>query len=153
MSGLANGLTHGKRQGQSSVRRKGNPHSGRRIRNDFEVRWWQVREWLEETIFPKMEPWRRDTMMRPRIRSEPRCHLHYSCSCGNTGSLTHCASPGIESASQGSRDTAHPIAPKWELHLHPSLNSSHQTSEKEHVCQSPPNVSTLSHPFPMSFLL
>ena len=41
-----------------------------------------------------------------------------SCSCGNTGSLTLCAGPGIEPVSWGSRDTADPRAPQWEL---PSL--------------------------------
>ena len=31
------------------------------------------------------------------------------------GSLTHCAGPGIELASQGSRDTTNPVVPQGEL--------------------------------------
>ena len=43
-------------------------------------------------------------------------HSYELCwSCGNAGSLTHCAGPGIEPSSQCSRDTANPIAPQEEL--------------------------------------
>ena len=41
------------------------------------------------------------------------CHLGHSYS--NTGSLTHCAGPGIEPTSQCSQDTTDPIAPQQEL--------------------------------------
>ena len=45
------------------------------------------------------------------------CHLSHSCS--NTGSLTHCAGPGIEPATQCSQDATDPIVPQWELpHSH-----------------------------------
>ena len=37
------------------------------------------------------------------------------CSCSNVGSLTPCARPGIESASQHSHDAMDPIEPRWEL--------------------------------------
>ena len=33
----------------------------------------------------------------------------------NTGSLTHCAGPGIEPSSQRFQDVADPIVPRWEL--------------------------------------
>ena len=36
-------------------------------------------------------------------------------SCGNVGSLTHCARVGIEQASQCSQDAAHPVVPQQEL--------------------------------------
>ena len=49
-----------------------------------------------------------------------RCDLCHSC--GNAGSLIHCAGLGrIEPASQRSRDAADPVAPQWEL-LGSSLN-------------------------------
>ena len=35
--------------------------------------------------------------------------------CGNARSLTHCARPGIEPASQGSQDATDPIAPQQEI--------------------------------------
>ena len=38
--------------------------------------------------------------------------LSHSCNCGNAGSLTHCAGPGIESVFQWSQDT---VVPQWEL--------------------------------------
>lgn len=38
-----------------------------------------------------------------------------SCSFHNSGPLTHCALPGIESASWGSREAADPVAPQWTL--------------------------------------
>ena len=34
---------------------------------------------------------------------------------GNNGSLTHCAGPGIQPASQHSQDTTSLIVPQWEL--------------------------------------
>ena len=41
--------------------------------------------------------------------------LELSHSCGNTGSLTRCARPGVEPMFQGSQDAAHPIVSQWEL--------------------------------------
>ena len=41
-------------------------------------------------------------------------------SCINSGSLTHCAGPGIEPSSQCSRDTTNPIVPQRELLNGPS---------------------------------
>ena len=41
------------------------------------------------------------------------CDPRYSC--GNRGSLTHCAELGIEPATQCTRDVANPIAPQQEL--------------------------------------
>ena len=35
--------------------------------------------------------------------------------CSNTGSLTHCAGPGIQHASQGSQDATDPLVPQREL--------------------------------------
>ena len=47
--------------------------------------------------------------------------LSFSCglspSCGNMRSLTHCAGPGIEPASQHSQDVANPAAPQHRLQL------------------------------------
>ena len=43
-------------------------------------------------------------------RSHDLCH-----SCASPGSLTHCAGPGMEPASQGSQDTTDPVAPQREL--------------------------------------
>ena len=43
------------------------------------------------------------------------CHLH--CSCGNTGSLTHCARPGMEPASWCCRDAADPVVLQSELQM------------------------------------
>ena len=42
--------------------------------------------------------------------SDPNCNFSLSHSCGNAGSLTHCAGPGSEPASQGSQDAASPVA-------------------------------------------
>ena len=47
--------------------------------------------------------------------SDPSHSCDLSCSSSSAGSLTHCAGLGIEPASQGSQDTANPIAPQWEL--------------------------------------
>ena len=49
----------------------------------------------------------------PGQRSDPSCNLNISC--GNTGSLTHCARPGIEPVSQCSQDAGHPAASQREL--------------------------------------
>ena len=43
----------------------------------------------------------------------PGCDLCHSC--GNAGSLTHCARPGIEPASQRSQDITNPSAPQREV--------------------------------------
>ena len=42
-------------------------------------------------------------------------NLDLSHSCGNARSLTHCAGPGIKSASQHSQDTTDPVVPQQEL--------------------------------------
>ena len=47
--------------------------------------------------------------------SDPSCGLDLSCSRGHTGSLTHCARPGIESVPQPCQDTDDPVAPQREL--------------------------------------
>ena len=49
------------------------------------------------------------------------CDLSHSC--GNARTLTHCARPGIEPASQCSQDTADSIAPHWELLMLPTTIS------------------------------
>ena len=41
------------------------------------------------------------------------CDLSHSC--GNAGSLTHCAGPGIKPASQRSQDATDPVVPQQEL--------------------------------------
>ena len=51
----------------------------------------------------------------PGQGSHLSCSWTLSCSWGNAGSLTHYAGPGIEPASQCSRDTTNPIGPQWEL--------------------------------------
>ena len=43
------------------------------------------------------------------------CDLHHSC--GNAGSLTHCARPGIDPVSQHSRAAADPVMPQQELQI------------------------------------
>ena len=52
----------------------------------------------------------------PGQGSDPSSSFDLSCSCDNTGSLTHCPGPGIEPGSQCSQDATNPIAPQWELH-------------------------------------
>ena len=47
--------------------------------------------------------------------SDLSCSCHLSPSCGNARSLTHCARPGIERASQCSQDGTDPIVPQREL--------------------------------------
>ena len=39
----------------------------------------------------------------------------------DTWSLTDCAKPGIEHATQSSRDAANTVGPQWEFHLSPGL--------------------------------
>ena len=51
----------------------------------------------------------------PRPGWDLSCSCDLSHSCGNTGSLTHCARPGIKPASQHPQDAASPAAPQWEL--------------------------------------
>ena len=58
----------------------------------------------------------------PGQGSAPRCSCDLLHSCGNVGSLTHCAGLGIEPASQLSRDTADPVAPQWELQVQDSCS-------------------------------
>ena len=47
--------------------------------------------------------------------SDPSPSLGLSCGCGNAGSSTHCAGPGVEPATQSSPKATDPIAPQWEL--------------------------------------
>ena len=47
--------------------------------------------------------------------SDPSHSCDLSHSCSNAGSLTHCARPGLEPASQRSQDAANPIVPQPEL--------------------------------------
>ena len=54
-----------------------------------------------------------DRVPGPGIRSEWSCDLH--CSCGNSGSLIHCARLGIEPMSQRSRDATDAVVPQQEL--------------------------------------
>ena len=49
--------------------------------------------------------------------SDVSCNHDLSCSCGNAGSLTHCAGLGIEPATRRSQDTADPAEPQQELHI------------------------------------
>ena len=47
--------------------------------------------------------------------SDPSCSCNLSHSCGNAGSLTHCARLEIEPVSQGSQDAVNPDGPQQEL--------------------------------------
>ena len=47
--------------------------------------------------------------------SDPNCSCNLNRSCSNAGSLTHCAGPGIEPASQHSQDATDPVLPQKEL--------------------------------------
>ena len=47
--------------------------------------------------------------------SDLSCSCNLNCSCSNAGSLTHCAGPGIEPASQSSQDATDPAVPQEEL--------------------------------------
>ena len=47
--------------------------------------------------------------------SDLSCSHDLGCSCGNTGSLTHCAGPRIESESQHCQVAADPIVPQQKL--------------------------------------
>ena len=47
--------------------------------------------------------------------SDPSFSLNLSCSCGNAGSLTHCARPWIQPVSQRSQEAADPFVPQGEL--------------------------------------
>ena len=49
--------------------------------------------------------------------SDPSYSCDLSHTCGNTGSLTHCARLGIKPLSWHSQDAANPVAPQWELLL------------------------------------
>jgi len=51
----------------------------------------------------------------PGQASDPNLGHEPSHSCSNTRSLTHCAGPDIEHASQHSQDTTNPIMPQQEL--------------------------------------
>ena len=52
----------------------------------------------------------------PGQGSDPNRNCRLRHSCGNTGSLTHCARSGVEPASQRSQDAANPVTPQRELH-------------------------------------
>ena len=58
-------------------------------------------------FWPHMEPLGQGSDLS---HSPDLSHSH-----GNTGSLTHCAGPGIKSASQRSQDAPDPVAPQLEL--------------------------------------
>ena len=55
-----------------------------------------------KTVFSYLWPLR--SIWGSQARSDPSCRCNLSHSCGNTGSLTHCAGLGIEPASQCSQD-------------------------------------------------
>ena len=56
--------------------------------------------------------------------------LHLSLSCGNAGSLTHCAGPGIKPEPQRFQDAANPVGPQqelcWNFHFTPIYQFSFQ---------------------------
>ena len=60
----------------------------------------------------------------PGQGSDPSCSCHLSRSCGNAGSLTHCARLGNEPESQRSQDASDPVVPQREL----LINSIFQTA-------------------------
>ena len=72
-------------------------------------------------------------MELPGQGSDPSHSHNQSHSCGNTGSFTHCAGPGIEPASRCSREAADPAAPQRELggsrFMGMNLSSFSQTEE------------------------
>ena len=74
----------------------------------------------------------------PRPGLDPSLSFNLRHSCSNAGSLTHCAGLGIEPASQGSQDTADPIAPQQEL---PRAGFKLMI-----VCLQSPTSSLLHHP-------
>ena len=47
-------------------------------------------------------------------RSDLSLSFNPCCSCGNAGSLGHCAGPGIKPAFQCSRGATDPVAPRWD---------------------------------------
>ena len=49
----------------------------------------------------------------PGLDPSSRCDLSHSC--GNTGSLTHCASQGCNLCPRAPKEAADHIAPQWEL--------------------------------------
>ena len=51
----------------------------------------------------------------PGQGSDPSRGCNLSHSCSNTGSLTHCAGPGIKPVTQCSQDAADPVVPQQEL--------------------------------------
>ena len=51
----------------------------------------------------------------PGQESDPSHSFNLSQNCSNAGSLTHCAEPRIEPASQCPQDAADPVAPQQEL--------------------------------------
>ena len=62
------------------------------------------------------------------------------CSCGNAGSLTHCAWPGTEPASQCSRDTTSPIVLQgnsWLIYLEYSFYCSSLESNTQYLQSTP----------------
>ena len=56
-------------------------------------------------------PWHTDFLGQG---SDPSRSRELRRSCGNTGSLTHCAGLGIEPVSQCFQDAADPVVPQWE---------------------------------------
>ena len=57
----------------------------------------------------------------PGQGSDPSRSCDLCCTCGNTGSLSHCAEPGIKPMLRCSQDIAHPIVPQQELQGTPFL--------------------------------
>ena len=64
-------------------------------------------------------------MELPSQGSDPSCSCNLRSRCGNAGSLTQCAQPGVEPASQGSRGAADPVAPWQECSLKKCLLNDH----------------------------
>ena len=66
-------------------------------------------------VFPLLATTRHVEFLGQRSDLSCSCDLYHSCHI--LGSLTHCVWLGIKPASQGSRDTADPVAPQQELFL------------------------------------
>ena len=64
------------------------------------------------------------------------CDLHRKC--GNAGSFTHLG-PRSEAVSQGSRDSANPVAPEWELLFNKSRFVWQDSSDRLYLVLSIPH--------------
>ena len=70
---------------------------------------WKIISVFFFLFFPFLAtPWHREF---PGHGSDPRCSCNLSHSCGNNGSLSHCAGLGIERAFRCSQDSTDPIVP------------------------------------------